>query len=93
VHAVTHGRVRIALKKNFPESVWFLYRSSQDLQTELGHAVSSACSVEAALQLCLDHEKAELDAVGHLLLFLAEPLSSQVHDFRKGSKVWVYFAE
>jgi hypothetical protein len=69
-------KVRIALNKKSPESERFISCSSQDLQTELGHAVNSACSVEAAQQVRLHHEEAELDAAGHLLLFLAEPLGS-----------------
>jgi hypothetical protein len=40
-----------------------------------------------------DHEDAELDAAGHLFLFLAEPLSSQVHGLKKRSVVWAYLAE
>jgi hypothetical protein len=86
-------KVRIALKKNFPESVKFISRSSQELQAELGRAVSAVSSAEAAQQLRLEHEEAQLDAAGHLLLFLAEPLSSQVHRFRKGSELWAYLAE
>jgi predicted Co/Zn/Cd cation transporter (cation efflux family) len=45
---------QISLKQNFPESVKYISRSSQDLQVELRHAVSSACSVEAAQQLRVD---------------------------------------
>jgi hypothetical protein len=40
-----------------------------------------------------DHEDAEMDAAGHLLLFLAEPLSSQVHGLKKGSAVRACLAE
>jgi hypothetical protein len=34
-----------------------------------------------------------VDAAGHLLLFLVEPLSLQVYGFRKGSAVWAYLDE
>jgi hypothetical protein len=44
-------------------------------------------------QLRLDREEANVDAAGHLLLFLAEPLSSQVHSIKKGSKVWAFLEE
>jgi hypothetical protein len=80
-------KVRIALKANFPPSVKFISSSAQALQDELSHAVRSASSTEEALQMRRDHEDAELDAAGHLLLFLAEPLSSQVHGLKKGSAV------
>jgi hypothetical protein len=86
-------KVRIALKANFPHSVKFISRSAQVLQEELNHAVRSASSTEEALQMRRDHEDAERDAAGHLLLFLAEPLSSQVHGLLEGSTVWAYLAE
>jgi hypothetical protein len=77
------NKVRIALKANFPPSVKFISRSAQALQEELNHAVRSVSSTEEALQMCRDHEDAERDAAGHLLLFLAKPLSSQVHGLHK----------
>jgi hypothetical protein len=86
-------KVRIALKANFPPSVKFISRSAQALQEELNHAVMSASSTEEALQMRRDHEDAERDAAGHLLLFIAEPLSSQVHGLLRGSAVWAYLAE
>jgi hypothetical protein len=76
-------KVRIALQKNYPESVKFISRSSQDLQAELGHAISAASSVEAAQRLRLQHEDEQSNAAGHLLLFFAEPLSSQATDTRE----------
>jgi hypothetical protein len=35
-----------------------------------------------------DHEDAELDVAGHLLLFLAAPLRSQVHGLKKDPRCW-----
>jgi hypothetical protein len=86
-------KVRIARMKNFPESAKFLSPSSQELQEDLEQTVSSASSPEAAQKLIRVHEDADLDAAGDLLLFLAEPLSSQVHGLRKGSAVWAYLHE
>jgi hypothetical protein len=41
-------KVRIALNKKFPGSIKSISRSSQDLQVEMGRAVSAASSAEAA---------------------------------------------
>jgi hypothetical protein len=84
---------RIALKRHFPSSVKFVSKSDQDLTDELARQVAAASSVDTGRQLRLDHEEANVDAAGHLLLFLAEPLSSQVHSIKKGSKVWAFLEE
>jgi hypothetical protein len=68
-------KVRIALKRNFPVSIKCISRSSQDLQAELGRAVSAASSAEAAHLLRLEHEDAQLDAAGHLLLLRTPQLA------------------
>jgi hypothetical protein len=57
-------------------AVKFASRSHQDLTEELARQLAAAGSVDAGRQLHLDQEVADVDAAGHLLLFLAEPLSS-----------------
>jgi hypothetical protein len=49
--------------------------------------------VEAAQRLRLEHEDEQLNAAGHLLLFLAEPLSSRVYRYKRGSDLWTYLAK
>jgi hypothetical protein len=78
-------KVRIALKRHFPASVKFISRSFAEIEDDLADRVSAAVDQEAAKTVRRDHEEAEEDAAGHLLLFLAEPLSSQVHVYKKAS--------
>jgi hypothetical protein len=73
-----------SLKRHFPTSVKFISRSFAELEDDLADRVSAVRR---------NHEEAEEDAAGHLLLFLAEPLSSQVHVYKKASLVWSYLEE
>jgi hypothetical protein len=83
-------KVRIALKRHFPSSVKFVSKSDQDLTDELARQVAAASSVDAGRQLCLDHEEANVDAAGHLLLFHAE-FTSPFN--QEGSKAWGFLEE
>jgi hypothetical protein len=83
-------KVRIALKRHFPASVKFISHSFAGLEDDLADRVSVAVDQEAAKTVRRDHEEAKKDAAEHLLLFLAEPLSSQVHVYKRASLVWSY---
>jgi hypothetical protein len=82
--------VRMALKQHFPGGAKFISRSAQELKTEVDEEVAQAANAYDAGRIRRDHDEADEDAAGHLLLFLAEPIRSQVHRFRQGSTVWAY---
>jgi hypothetical protein len=82
--------VRMALNRRLPEHAKFISRSAQELKTEIDEEVAQAANAYDAGRIRRDHDEADEDAAGHLLLFLAEPIRSQVHRFRQGSAVWAY---